>query len=117
MTAETQDVLAAPEGLTSAEVAERTAAGQVNVVTETTGRTTAEIIRANVVTRFNILLGALLLVILIVVQQPRDALFGIVLVSNAAIGIVQELRAKRTLDKLALLTAPVASVSRRVRRR
>ncbi len=112
MTAETQDVVASPQGLTSAEVAERTAAGQVNVVTETTGRTTGEIIRANVVTRFNILLGVLLLIILIIVQQPRDALFGIVLVSNAAIGIVQELRAKRTLDRLALLTAPLASVMR-----
>ena len=112
MTAETQDIVADPNGLTSAEVAERTAAGQVNVVTETTGRTTAEIVRANVVTRFNILLGILLLIILLVVQQPRDALFGIVLVSNAAIGIIQELRAKRTLDRLALLTAPLASVMR-----
>ena len=112
MTAETQDIVADPNGLTSAEVAERTAAGQVNVVTETTGRTTAEIVKANVVTRFNILLGILLLIILLVVQQPRDALFGIVLVSNAAIGIIQELRAKRTLDRLALLTAPLASVMR-----
>ncbi|MDJ0923489.1 MAG: HAD-IC family P-type ATPase [Acidimicrobiia bacterium] len=112
MTAETQDVAAGPQGLTSAEVAKRTAAGHVNVVTETTGRTTGDIIRANVVTRFNILLGVLLLIILLVVQQPRDALFGIVLVSNAAIGIIQELRAKRTLDRLALLTAPMASVMR-----
>ena len=39
-------------------------------------------------------------------REPRDALFGIVLVTNAAIGIVQELRAKRTLDHLELLTAP-----------
>jgi cation-transporting ATPase E len=111
MTSETQ-IAAGPEGLTSAEVAERTAAGQVNVVTETTSRSTGDIIRANVVTRFNILLGVLLLIILLVVQQPKDALFGIVLVSNAAIGIVQELRAKRTLDRLALLTAPLASVRR-----
>jgi cation-transporting ATPase E len=112
MTSETQHIAASPEGLTAAQVAERTAAGQVNVVTETTSRTTGEIIRANVVTRFNILLGVLLLIILLVVQQPKDALFGIVLVANAAIGIVQEIRAKRTLDRLALLTAPLASVQR-----
>ncbi|MDJ0954477.1 MAG: HAD-IC family P-type ATPase [Acidimicrobiia bacterium] len=112
MTSETQHVAADPQGLSSAEVAERVAAGQVNVVQETTSRTTAEIVRANVVTRFNILLGVLLLIILIVVREPRDGLFGIVLVSNAAIGIIQELRAKRTLDRLALLTAPMASVLR-----
>jgi cation-transporting ATPase E len=112
MTSETQDIAANPPGLSSAEVAERVAAGQVNVVEETTSRTTGEIIRANVVTRFNILLGILLVIILVVVREPRDGLFGIVLVSNAAIGIVQELRAKRTLDRLALLTAPMASVIR-----
>jgi cation-transporting ATPase E len=112
MTSETQHIAASPEGLTAAQVAERTAAGQINVVTETTSRTAGEIIRANVVTRFNILLGVLLVIILVVVQQPKDALFGIVLVSNAAIGIIQELRAKKTLDRLALLTAPLASVQR-----
>ncbi|MEA2003214.1 MAG: HAD-IC family P-type ATPase, partial [Actinomycetota bacterium] len=112
MTSETDHMAATPEGLTSAQVAERTAAGQINVVTETTSRTTAEIVRANVVTRFNILLGILLVIILFVVQQPKDALFGIVLVANAAIGIIQELRAKRTLDRLAVLTAPLASTIR-----
>jgi len=112
MTSDTRHVATNPQGLSSAEVAERVAAGQVNVVTEKTSRTTADIIRANVVTRFNILLAVLLAIVLLVVRQPKDALFGIVLVSNAAIGIIQELRAKRTLDRLALLTAPVASVLR-----
>ena len=46
------------------------------------------------------------MVTLVVLREPRDALFGIVLVANALIGIVQELRAKRTLDRLGLLTAP-----------
>jgi cation-transporting ATPase E len=112
MTSDVQPVIASPDGLSTAEVAERTAAGQVNVVTETTSRSAGDIIRANVVTRFNILLGILLIIILFVVRQPKDALFGIVLVSNAAIGIIQELRAKRTLDRLALLTAPLTSVRR-----
>lgn len=112
MTSETQHVAASPQGLSKSQVAERVAAGQVNVVTETTSRTTAEIVRANVVTRFNILLGILLVITLFVVQQPKDALFGIVLFSNAAIGIIQELRAKKTLDHLAVLTAPMTSVLR-----
>ena len=55
---------------------------------------------------------ALLVVILVAVREPRDALFGIVLVTNALIGIIQELRAKATLDRLAVLTAPRVSVVR-----
>lgn len=105
--------LATPqEGLTNAEVQQRVRAGLVNKVTERPSRTTGEIVRANVVTRFNILLGALLLVTLIVLQQPRDALFGLVLVTNSAIGIIQELRAKRTLDRLEVVAAPKVRVVR-----
>jgi len=105
--------LASPErGLTADEVRERVAAGQVNTVSERPSRTAGEIVKANVVTRFNILLGALLLVVLIVLQEPRDALFGIVLVTNSAIGIVQELRAKRTLDRLEVVAAPKVRVVR-----
>jgi cation-transporting ATPase E len=105
--------VASPEGgLSNAEVQQRVRAGLVNQVTERPSRTTGEIVRANVVTRFNILLGALLLVTLLVLQEPRDALFGIVLVTNSAIGIVQELRAKRTLDRLELVAAPKVRVVR-----
>ncbi|MGB7859525.1 MAG: HAD-IC family P-type ATPase [Acidimicrobiia bacterium] len=99
-------------GLSDAEVRERVAAGLVNRVPARPSRTTGEIVKANVVTRFNILLGALLLVTLIVLREPRDALFGIVLVTNSAIGIIQELRAKRTLDRLELVAAPKVSVVR-----
>jgi cation-transporting ATPase E len=99
-------------GLTAAEVRERVSRGQVNKVPQGPSRTTKEIVRANVVTRFNILLGVLVVIVLVVVRDPRDALFGIVLVTNAAIGIVQELRAKATLDRLALLTAPKTRVIR-----
>ena len=104
---------AAPElGLTSAQVQERISRGDVNRVELEHSRSTAEIIRANVVTRFNMLLGAMLVVILVAVRAPRDALFGIVLVTNALIGIIQELRAKATLDRLAVLTTPRVSVRR-----
>ena len=105
--------LVSPEGgLTQDEVRHRVRAGLVNQVAERPSRTTREIIRANVVTRFNLLLGALLLITLIVLRQPRDALFGIVLVTNSAIGIVQELRAKRTLDRLEVVAAPRVRVVR-----
>jgi len=99
--------VASPDGgLSQSEVRQRIKAGLVNEVQERPSRTTGEIVRANVVTRFNILLGGLLLITLIVLKEPRDALFGLVLVINSAIGIVQELRAKRTLDRLELLAAP-----------
>jgi cation-transporting ATPase E len=105
--------LATPEeGLTPAEVRQRIAAGLVNEVAESPSRTTGEIIRANVVTRFNILLGALVIVVLLVLREPRDALFGIVLLTNSAIGTIQELRAKRTLDRLELLNSPRVRVMR-----
>src|SRR6266581_4907261 len=98
-------------GLTSAQVAEQRSNGLTNAGGERTSRSVGEILRANILTRFNFLLGAMLAVIL-AVGQPQDALFGIVLVTNALIGIVQELRAKRTLDRLAVLNAPRASVVR-----
>jgi cation-transporting ATPase E len=98
-------------GLGPAEVAERRARGEVNDVPLAPTRTVGEILRANLLTRFNALLGGMLLVILIV-GPIQDALFGGVLVANALIGILQELRAKRTLDRLAVLTAPKARIVR-----
>jgi cation-transporting ATPase E len=101
----------AGRGLDQAQVRERVAAGQVNTAPPAPGRTLAQIFRANVFTRFNAILGALLVVVLIV-GPFQDALFGVVLVVNTAIGVFQELRAKRTLDRLAILTAPTARVVR-----
>ena len=99
------------DGLTADEVAERRQRGLVNDVPPAPTRTVAQIVRANVLTRFNALLGSLLVVILIV-GDVRDALFGLVLIANSGIGIVQELRSKRTLDRLVVLTAPRARVVR-----
>jgi cation-transporting ATPase E len=92
-------------GLTSAEVAARRAQGLANEAGERTSRPVRDILRANIATRFNFILGALLVVIL-AAGEPQDALFGIVLVANALIGIAQEVRAKLTLDRLAVLSAP-----------
>ncbi|MGZ5354032.1 MAG: HAD-IC family P-type ATPase [Actinomycetota bacterium] len=101
----------AAAGLTLAEVAERRARGEVNDVPTAPSRTVSEIVRTNVFTRFNGLLGSLLVVIL-TVGPIQDALFGGVLLANAAVGILQELRAKRTLDRLAVLTSPHARIVR-----
>jgi cation-transporting ATPase E len=98
-------------GLSSAQVVERRARGLTNAGGEHTSRSVVHILRANIFTRFNLILGVLLAVIL-AVGQPQDALFGVVLVTNALIGIGQELRAKRTLDRLAVLSAPRVRVVR-----
>jgi cation-transporting P-type ATPase E len=98
-------------GLTQAEVAERVAHGDVNIADERTSRSLGEIVRANVFTRFNALLGTLFILIL-VVGPAQDALFGFVIFFNTLIGIVQEVRAKRTLDRLAVLSAPKTRVVR-----
>jgi cation-transporting P-type ATPase E len=98
-------------GLRQAEVAERVALGQVNTSPPEAGRTLAQILRANVCTRFNAILGTLFIVVLIV-GPLQDALFGPVLVINTGIGVYQEVRAKRTLDNLAILTQAKARVLR-----
>ncbi|HJD83482.1 HAD-IC family P-type ATPase [Kitasatospora aureofaciens] len=89
-------------GLTAAEVAERVANGQVNDVPVRSSRSAKEIVRANVFTRFNAIIGVMFGIILIV-GPLQDGLFGLVIVANTAIGIFQELRAKKTLDSLALI--------------
>ena len=98
-------------GLTQAEVRERVAAGQVNTTPPAPGRTIGQILRANVLTRFNAILGVLFVLVMIV-GPPQDALFGVILAVNTAIGTAQELRAKRALDKLAILTAARARALR-----
>ncbi|GAA2431492.1 HAD-IC family P-type ATPase [Streptomyces glaucus] len=89
-------------GLTAAEVAERVARGQVNDVPARSSRSTVDIVRANVFTRFNAIIGVLWLVML-VVAPIQDSLFGFVILANTGIGILQEWRAKKTLDSLALI--------------
>ncbi|MDI5969604.1 HAD-IC family P-type ATPase [Streptomyces sp. SL13] len=89
-------------GLSGAEVARRVARGEVNDVPVRSSRSVAQIVRANVLTRFNAILGVLFAAI-VVVGPLQDGLFGVVILANTLIGIVQELRAKRTLDGLAVI--------------
>ncbi|MDX3366858.1 HAD-IC family P-type ATPase [Streptomyces sp. ME02-6987-2C] len=89
-------------GLSAAEVAERVAAGQVNDVPARSSRTIGEIVRSNLFTRINAIIGVLFVIVMIV-GPVQDGLFGGVILANTAIGIIQEVRAKRTLDQLAIV--------------
>jgi cation-transporting ATPase E len=89
-------------GLTSAQVAERVAKGQVNAAPDARSRSLSDIVRANTFTWFNGLIGTLW-VLMLVVAPIQDSLFGFVIVANTGIGIIQEWRASRTLAKLAVI--------------
>ncbi|UFS60230.1 HAD-IC family P-type ATPase [Subtercola endophyticus] len=99
------------DGLTGAEVAQRIAAGQTNVTHTPTSRSLGDIVRENVFTFFNGILTVCFIAVLLL-GDLRDGFFYGVVVFNALIGIVQELRAKRALDKLAVLAAPETAVRR-----
>ncbi|MFJ9307719.1 HAD-IC family P-type ATPase [Streptomyces cyaneofuscatus] len=98
-------------GLTTAEVAERVARGEVNDVPVRSSRSVTEIVRANVFTRFNLIIGVLW-VIMLFVAPIQDSLFGFVIVANTGIGIIQEWRAKKTLDSLAVIGEAKPTVRR-----
>ncbi|WP_371633287.1 cation-translocating P-type ATPase [Streptomyces sp. NBC_01259] len=98
-------------GLTAAEVAERIARGEVNDVPVRSSRSVREIVRANVFTRFNLIIGVLW-VIMLFVAPIQDSLFGFVIIANTGIGIVQEWRAKKTLDSLAVIGEAKPTVRR-----
>ena len=92
----------AATGLTDAEVAQRVADGKTNDVPTRAARSVSDIVRANVFTRINAILGVLLVIVLSTGSVINGA-FGLLIIANSAIGIIQELRAKQTLDKLAIV--------------
>ncbi|MGU3500692.1 HAD-IC family P-type ATPase [Mycobacterium sp. C31M] len=89
-------------GLSDAEVAQRVAEGKTNDVPIRAARSVSEIVRANVFTRINAILGVLFAIV-VATGSLINGLFGLLIVANSAIGIIQELRAKQTLDKLAIV--------------
>ena len=89
-------------GLSDAEVAARVAAGKTNDVPSRASRSVADIVRANVFTRINAILGVLLAIVL-ATGSLINGLFGLLIIANSGIGIIQELRAKKTLDSLAII--------------
>ena len=98
-------------GLTDEEAERRRQSGQGNEVEEHGGRSISSILRANIFTRFNAIITALAVVVL-AVGDPIDAVFGLVMIINALIGIVQEIRAKRSLDAVQVLLIPSIGVRR-----
>ncbi|MEE9965289.1 MAG: HAD-IC family P-type ATPase [Propionicimonas sp.] len=94
--------VASERGLSPAEVAERISRGEVNELPPRSGRTTWDIVKANVFTRINFLLMVLFVMVLST-GSIVNALFGFLIIINSGIGLIQELRAKRTLDNLAVV--------------
>lgn len=99
------------EGLTSKEVAERVSAGKVNTNTDVKTKSIAQIIAEHSFTLFNIV-NVLMALLVVVTGQYRNALFMSVVLANLVIGIVQEIRAKRMIDRLSLMTAQSVCVIR-----
>lgn len=89
-------------GLTEVEAAELKAEGKSNDVPARASRSVRDIVRGNVFTRINAILGVLLIIVLST-GSVIDGMFGLLIVANSGIGIIQEIRAKRTLDRLAIV--------------
>ena len=98
-------------GLTAAEVEERTQRGEVNTQSRGTGRSVAQILRTNIFTRVNAILGVLCAIVLST-GSVINAAFGLLIIANSAVGVVQELRAKKTLDKLRIVGESESTVIR-----
>ena len=98
-------------GLTEFEALERAKNGQENIQVDPSTRTIKQIVKDNVFTYFN-LIFTVLAVLLVLVGSFKNLTFMIIVVANTLVGIIQEIRSKRTLDKLRLLRMPKVSVIR-----
>lgn len=98
-------------GLSTEEVAQAVSRGDVNITSKQTSRSLMDIVRANVFTLFNAIIFTAMVVVL-ATGSWKDAVFGVVILVNTGIGIVTELKAKRTLDRLSILIAAHAMVRR-----
>lgn len=98
-------------GLTSAEVAARIDAGEVNADAGTHTRSIGEILFSNICTLFN-LVNVVLFVLVVLTGSYKNGLFMIIIVANTAIGIVQEVRSKQVTDRLSIVAGTKAEVLR-----
>lgn len=98
-------------GLTNEQVQERIAEGKVNFNENPNTRTYKQIVKENTLTFFNFL-NAVLLVLVLFVGSYKNSMFVGIIIINTVIGIIQEIRAKKTIDKLAILTESKAVVLR-----
>ncbi|MFE6925974.1 cation-translocating P-type ATPase [Nocardia sp. NPDC057663] len=101
----------AATGLTAAQVDQRRRDGRTNDVPARASRSVRDIVRANVFTRINAILGVLFLLVMST-GSIIDGMFGLLIVANSAVGIIQEIRAKRTLDQLAIVSQAKPTVRR-----
>ena len=112
MTEEEKEKLIPPmKGLSDTEVEERVAKGLTNKASDNTGKTVKQIIISNVFTYFN-LIFLILVILLCIARSFRNLTFLPVIIGNTLIGIFQEIRAKKTLEKMSILNAPHAIVIR-----
>lgn len=98
-------------GLSHEEVKLRVKKGKSNIVPKAPSRTISQIIRANLFTLFNAI-NLVLAVVVIIAGSPKNALFAGVIITNTLVGVVQELRAKATLEKLSVLNMSKVRVLR-----
>ncbi|WP_228000874.1 HAD-IC family P-type ATPase [Nocardia australiensis] len=98
-------------GLSAAEVEQRRSDGRTNDVPDRASRSVRDIVRANVFTRINAILGVLFVLVL-ATGSIIDGMFGLLIVANSAVGIIQEVRAKRTLDRLTIVSQAKPTVRR-----
>lgn len=98
-------------GLSDADVEQRIAEGKTNDVPTRAARSVSDIVRGNVFTRINAILGVLFVIVMSTGSVINGA-FGLLIIANSAIGIIQELRAKQTLDKLAIVGQAKPTVRR-----
>lgn len=98
-------------GLTIEQVNERKEKGLVNKTKKGSSKTYTRIISSNIFTFFNFVIGVIA-GMLIAVQAYKDLFFVVIVLLNIIIGIIQEIKAKKTIDKLSLLSAPVGRVLR-----
>lgn len=99
------------KGLSAEEAAERTADGRINGNPNPKTKSVKQIIFQNIFTFFN-LINVALAIMVFAVGSPKNAMFALVIVFNTGIGIFQEIRAKRIIDRLTLVSAPKAAVIR-----
>lgn len=99
------------KGLSAEEVSERIRLGKINGDPNVKTKSVKQILAANIFTFFN-LINVVLAALVFLVGSPKNAMFALIILFNTGIGIFQEIRAKRTIDRLTLVSAPKAHVLR-----
>ena len=100
-----------PRGLSREEAAKRKSEGKANIVTDKNGKSYAKIIADNLFTFFN-LIWLIITVVLILCESYKNLTFLAVVAANTGIAIIQEIKAKRAVEKLSVTTDPMATVMR-----